>query len=116
MNRREFLRYAGLFGISFTLENPFCRREAGAEPGKGGAGIKNIRIIDAHAHPDRFSPPGQDASWLDKSSTLKGIKTLGMAASVFAAVGDQVFLGRGRFQEAEFNNTMVQVPLDWWVE
>ena len=114
MNRREFLRYAGLFGISFTFENPFCRREAFAEPGNVGAGIKNIRIIDAHAHPDRFIPPGRDASWLDKSSTLKGIKTLGMAASAFAAVGDQVFLGRGRFQETEFNNTKAQ--LDWWLE
>jgi len=114
MNRREFLCYAGLFGISFTFENPFCRREAFAEPEKVGAGIKNIRIIDAHAHPDRFVPPGRDASWLDKRSTLKGIKTLGMAASSFAAVGDQVFLGRGRFQDTEFNNTKTQ--LDRWLE
>ena len=92
----------------------FCRREAFAEPGKVGASIKNIRIIDAHAHPDRLIPLGRDASWLDKSSTLKSINALGMAASSFAAVGDQVFLGRGRFQETEFNNTKAQ--LDWWLE
>ncbi|MBM4278573.1 MAG: hypothetical protein FJ130_11950 [Deltaproteobacteria bacterium] len=114
MNRREFLRYAGLFGISFTFENPFPHREAFAEPGNVKAGIKNIRIIDAHAHPDRHIPPGRNALWLDKSSTLKSIKALGMAASSFAAVGDQVFLGRARFQETEFNNTKAQ--LEWWLE
>ena len=87
MNRREFLRYAGLFGISFTFENPFCRREAFAEPGKVGAGIKNIRIIDAHAHPDRFIPPGRDASWLVKSSTLKSNKAQGIEARFLSSVG-----------------------------
>lgn len=75
--------------------------------------MKGLKIIDAHAHPDRLIPPGRTEKWLDKSSTLKSIKALGMAASSFAAVGDQVFLSRGRFQDSEFKNTMAQ--LDWWL-
>ncbi len=114
MNRREFLRYGGLCSVSFALGNFNARPEISAEPFKAGAGLKNIRIMDAHAHPDRFIPPGRTRAWLDKSSTLKSIKSLGMAASSFAAVGDQVFLGRDRFQETEFNNTKAQ--LDWWLE
>jgi membrane dipeptidase len=114
MNRREFLRLAGRYGISITLGSFIGRREAPAASMNTGADFKNIRIIDAHAHPDRLIPPGRTAAWLDKSSTLKSVKSLGMAASSFSAVGDQVFLGRGRFQETEFNNTKAQ--LDWWLE
>ncbi|MDI7259236.1 MAG: membrane dipeptidase [Thermodesulfobacteriota bacterium] len=114
MNRREFLHYAGLCAVSLTLEDLFCHRETFAEPIKVGAGVKEIQIIDAHAHPDRLIPPGRTRAWLDESSTLKKIKTLGMAASVFAAVGDQVYLGGGRFQDTEYNNTKAQ--LEWWLQ
>jgi microsomal dipeptidase-like Zn-dependent dipeptidase len=49
--------------------------------------LQNIRIIDAHAHPDQFHKTSP--SRIDQSSTLAGIKALGMAASSFAAVGDR---------------------------
>ncbi len=114
MNRREFLRQVGLYGVSVALGNFVGHPDAPAQTLKAEAGIKDIQIIDAHAHPDRLIPPGRTTAWVDKSSTLKSIKALGMTASSFGAVGDQVFLGRGRFQETEFNNTKAQ--LDWWLE
>jgi len=114
MNRREFLHHAGMYGVSFALGNLIRYEKALAKPIKTGADIKNIRIIDAHAHPDRRIPPDRTKAWLDESSTLEKIKTLGMAASSFAAVGDQVFFRQGRFQENEFSNTKTQ--LDWWIE
>ena len=113
MNRREFLRYTGLCSISLVLGNSIDSPEVSAEPIKAGAGFENIRIIDAHAHPNRFIPPGKTRAWLDESTTLQKIKALGMVTSSFSAVGDQVFLNRGRFQENEFNNTKSQ--LEWWL-
>lgn len=114
MNRREFLRHAGLYGVSFALGNFVGYPEVSARPLKTGTNIKNIRIIDGHAHPDRLIPPGRTRAWLDESSTLEKIKALGMAASSFGAVGDQVFFRQGRFHESEFNNTKIQ--LEWWIE
>jgi microsomal dipeptidase-like Zn-dependent dipeptidase len=114
MNRRKFIRYAGLCSVSFTLRSFLGHPEVPAEPLRDKAGLENIWIIDAHAHPDRFIPPGRGTGWLDKSSTLKSINSLGMAASSFTAVGDQVFLSQGRFQESEFDNTKAQ--LDWWFD
>lgn len=114
MNRREFLRSSLVFGFSSALEKFLYLDKVFGEPVKVEMDSKDIQIIDAHAHPDRRIPPGRTIKWLDKSSTLKSIKTLGMAASSFAAVGDQVFLGRGRFQYSEFNNTKAQ--LGWWLE
>lgn len=114
MNRREFLRHAGWYGVSLALGNVVRPPVVPAEPIKNGAGVKDIRIIDGHAHPNRRIPPGRTRAWLDESTTLQKIKSLGMAASSFGAVGDQVFFGQGRFQDNEFNNTKIQ--LDWWVE
>lgn len=111
MNRREFLRSSILGGLLLTLGNSSPWSQVFAED-KGL--FEGLKIIDAHAHPDRFVPPGRATAWVDKSSTLKSIRTLGMAASSFAAVGDQVFLSHGRFQETEFRNTMAQ--LDWWLD
>lgn len=111
MNRRQFLLDSALCCLSVSFGNLTLRPHAfAAEKGL----LKGLRVIDAHAHPDRLIPPGRNASWLDKSSTLRGIKALGMAASCFAAVGDQVFLSKGRFQETEFKNTMAQ--LNWCLE
>ncbi len=46
-----------------------------------------LNIIDAHAHPNMFYFSSQ---WmpLDDSSTIDQIKTKGLAASSFAAIGD----------------------------
>jgi microsomal dipeptidase-like Zn-dependent dipeptidase len=114
MNRREFLRHVGLYGVSFAVGNFVGYPEIPAESLKTGISIKDIRIIDGHAHPNRRIPPGRTRAWLDESTTLQKIKALGMAASSFSAVGDQVFFGQGRFHENEFNNTKAQ--LDWWIE
>ncbi len=90
-----------------------CKIGISGEPARKSESFETLHIIDAHAHPDRLIPPGRTSAWLDKSSTLESITSLGMAASSFAAVGDQVFLGQGRFQETEWNHTKAQ--LDWWL-
>ncbi len=61
--------------------------QAPAKPSIDPNLFRNIKIIDAHAHPDQFhkSRPAK----IDQSSTLIAIKALGMAASSFAAVGDR---------------------------
>jgi membrane dipeptidase len=114
VNRRRFLYYAGLLGLLWTTKKTLPPQETFAAPKKSSVNLKKIRFVDAHAHPDRRLPPGRTPAWLDKSSTLKSIKTLGMVASSFAAVGDQVFLSQGRFQETEYHNTIAQ--LNWWLE
>lgn len=111
MNRRKFLFDAAMGCLSVSLGNFSLWPQALAEETRL---LKPLRVLDAHAHPDRRIPPGRTSAWLDKSSTLKSIKALGMAASSFSAVGDQVFLSRGRFRETEFKNTMDQ--LNWWLE
>lgn len=114
MNRREFLHYSAFCGFSLTFGNFLSCAQTPPVTKDDKLSTRGMQIIDAHAHPDRLIPPGRTRAWLDKSSTLESIKSSGMAASSFAAVGDQVFLGRGRFQETEFNNTKAQ--LDWWLE
>jgi len=71
--------------------------------------LKGLRIIDAHAHPDVYRV---SHSHIDNSSTVKAITGLGMAASVFSAVGDRVYLSKGRLPGTEYDNTMTQ--LDFW--
>jgi len=111
MNRRDFLRYSAFCGLSVTLGNFFPDGEAAGMPTRDMALLKDIQVIDAHAHPDRYvRGPGQ----VDNTSTIKAITALGMVASSFAAVGDQVFLSRGRAPGDEYHNTKTQ--LDWWVK
>ncbi|HEX7539156.1 MAG TPA: membrane dipeptidase, partial [Syntrophales bacterium] len=43
---------------------------------------------------------------------VRAITNMGMAASIFSAVGDRVYLSRGRLPGTEYQNTMVQ--LDFW--
>jgi microsomal dipeptidase-like Zn-dependent dipeptidase len=114
MNRREFLRYSAFCGLSLTFCKFFSCAQAPPVIKDDKLSTRGVQIIDAHAHPDRLIPSGRTSGWLDKSSTLESIKSLGMVASSFAAVGDQVFRSRGRLQETEFNNTKAQ--LDWWLE
>jgi membrane dipeptidase len=110
MNRREFLRYSVLGGFSIILENfisrsqaaPFLKRDRDSSP---------IKIIDAHAHPDRYVSAFRQ---VDTSSSLKAIQALGMAGSSFSAVGDQVFLSRGRQPGTEYGSTKTQ--LEYWIK
>lgn len=111
MDRRDFLKACISYSFTVTLANlsaiPSSRavEEALRRP---------HRIIDAHAHPDRLLPPGRKPSWIDKSSSLEAIKALGMAASAFAAVGDQVYRSQGRIKGSEYENTLAQ--LEWWIK
>lgn len=109
MNRRGFLHYSALCGFSLALGELLCDGEVSGEPVKVSAGLKDLQIIDAHAHPDRYL---RDPSRIDTTSTLKAIKALGMVASSFAAVGDSVFLSEGRVAGTEYGYTKTQ--LDWW--
>jgi microsomal dipeptidase-like Zn-dependent dipeptidase len=114
MNRREFLRYSVSIGVSFALEDLFSSVQASKLTVENKTPLKDLYIIDAHAHPDRLIPPGLTSALLDKSSSFKAIKKLGMAASSFSAVGDQVYNGQDRIKATEFENTMAQ--LKWWVK
>ena len=114
MDRRKFLRYSVYGSFSIAARDLLsCAQAPSARSGEK-ASLRGLRMIDAHAHPDRLIPYGRTSAWLDKSSTLEAIKALGMAASSFAAVGDQVHRSQGRLKGSEFENTMAQ--LEWWVK
>ena len=114
MNRRDFLKCC----LSYTLPITLANLSTPLNPQRTRADEKTprraFRVMDAHAHPDRLLPPGRSASWIDKSSSLEAIKALGMAASAFAAVGDQVARSQGRIKGSEFENTLAQ--LEWWMK
>jgi len=69
--------------------------------------LDSIRIIDAHAHPDQFHAP--NTKHVDRSSTIQQIRAIGMEASVFAAVGDNVARGRIKGGRSEFQQTLIQL-------
>jgi membrane dipeptidase len=102
MDRREFLRYSFISGALLVAGDLSSWAEA--------LGSTSLRVIDAHAHPDRYIADPRQSQ--DPTSTLKSIKALGMAASAFAAVGDTVFLSQGRVPGTEFYSTKTQ--LEWW--
>jgi membrane dipeptidase len=104
MDRRRFLRYSLAGGAFWAGRNVLSWAEA---PRKTA-----FRIVDAHAHPDGYRASSHQAE--DVTSTLKSIVALGMAASSFAAVGDSVFLSRGRLPGTEFQSTKTQ--LEWWIK
>lgn len=111
MNRRDFLRYSALGGLSLTFGNLLSC----AQPSQPSTEMKvspdGIRVIDAHAHPDRYV---RDSSQIDTTSTLKAIKASGMVTSCFAAVGDSVFLSQGRTPGTDYAYTKTQ--LEWWLK
>jgi microsomal dipeptidase-like Zn-dependent dipeptidase len=111
MNRREFLRYSMFCGLSATTGSLFSYAQASQVPTMDKPLLENLRIIDAHAHPDRYVYNSRPT---DNTSTLKAIKKLGMAASCFAAVGDSVFLNQGRVPGTEYSQTKTQ--LEWWLK
>lgn len=104
MDRRQFLRYSIASGALFFAGDPFLSAEL--------LGDMPLRIIDAHAHPDRYVADSRRSE--DTTSTLKSIKALGMTASSFAAIGDLVFLSQGRVPGTEYHSTKAQ--LEWWIK
>jgi microsomal dipeptidase-like Zn-dependent dipeptidase len=108
LNRRLFLKTLGIstlaLGVGDALALADARRAADDR-----ALLKGLRIIDAHAHPERYLSEGQRP---ENSSTVKLMTEMGVAASVFAAVGNRVFLSGGQLSGSEFDNTKIQ--LDHW--
>jgi membrane dipeptidase len=114
MNRRNFLHCSVLLALSTTLGNFFSFAHASPLSPlstKGKALLERVQIIDAHAHPDRYVISSRQA---DTSSSLRAIRELGMVASCFAAVGDSVFLSRGRQPGTEYGSTKTQ--LEYWIK
>jgi microsomal dipeptidase-like Zn-dependent dipeptidase len=109
MNRRQFLRYSALCGLSVSLGS-FSAQSSSASKNDQPLS-KRLQIIDAHAHPDRYVYHSRPT---DHTSTLRAIQKLGMVASCFAAVGDSVFLNQGRVPGTEYHSTKTQ--LEWWLK
>lgn len=111
MNRRQFLHYSAAWGASLAVGGIFSSCAQAPIKPADKALFQDLRIIDAHAHPDQFftSRPRK----IDSSSTLKAIKTMRMAASSFAAVGDLSYLSPGAGLGPCYQNTKAQLT---WVE
>ena len=111
MDRRQFLRYSALLGFSLSSGSLFSYAQSPKVPTdeKATSLLKTIQIIDAHAHPDRYT-----RDQVDITSTLKAIKIMGMTASCFAAVGDATYLSRGRIPGTEYHYTKIQ--LEYWIK
>ena len=111
MNRRDFLRYSALGGLSLAFPDLLSCAQSPPLSTDRKVSLNGIRVIDAHAHPDRYV---RESRQIDTTSTLKAMNTLGMAASCFAAVGDSVFLSQGRNPGTEYSYTKIQ--LEWWLK
>jgi microsomal dipeptidase-like Zn-dependent dipeptidase len=115
ITRRSFIKGMAIGGATLyaskMLGNPsegWARERVDIGEHHDKAHLKRIRIIDAHAHPDRYK--SQDTV----TDSLEDIKELGMVASVFAAIGDNVFLSNGGIQGTnEYHYTISQ--LDYWL-
>jgi len=110
LNRRQFLQALGASALALGLPETL----AWAQPPRANSRenpLEGLRIIDAHAHPERYLSEGQRP---ENSSTVKFMTEMGLAASVFAAVGDRVFLSGNRLPGTEFDNTKIQ--LDHWMD
>jgi membrane dipeptidase len=109
LNRRQFLKALGLAGLALGCQDAFAFFDSPGLTDEQKALLKGLRIIDAHAHPDRLHLTKREP---DHSSTLATMTEMGMAASVFSAVGDSVYLSNGRLPGPEHLQTMLQ--LDFW--
>ena len=113
ISRRCFLQAAMLFGTSAALGGFLV--SCGGGGGGGGSrdeggksdSLTGIRILDAHAHPDRFHNP--TSTVVDNSSTLEAIIAMRMAASAAAAVGDVRFISTGISGQDEYASTITQL-------
>ena len=110
MNRRQFLKALGLSTLALGVGDALVFADAG-RAADDRAILRGLRIIDCHAHPERYLSEGQRP---ENSSTVKFMTEMGVAASVFAAVGDRVFLSGGQLSGSEFDNTKIQ--LDHWMD
>lgn len=90
MDRRKFLQFSLSLGSLYVLDSivSSCARSLPKTIMEDPI-LHGLQIIDAHAHPDQFHHirPAR----IDESSTLQKMMKVGMAASVFAAVGDSPF-------------------------
>ena len=108
MNRRQFLKTIGVSALALGVGDVLSW--AGARRNVNDRNLlEGLRIINAHAHPDRLHLTRRDP---DESSTVAIMTEMGMTASVFAAVGDRVYLSNGRLPGPEHLQTMRQ--LDFW--
>ena len=96
MNRRAFLQYALCSGTLLALGAKPASAQTLLSNKESLALLRQFRIIDAHAH-------------LTTPSDLKSLRELHMAGSVSAALGDRVFLSRGRERGTEYSNTVGQL-------
>jgi membrane dipeptidase len=110
LNRRRFLKVLGLFTLALGYRDTLAFAKTRKVDDRNAL-LKGLRIIDAHAHPERYLSEGQRP---EGSSTVVAMTEMGMAASIFAAVGDRVFLSGGRLSGSEFDNTKIQ--LDHWMD
>jgi len=108
LNRRQFLKALGASTLALGFPDTLAWADT-ASAGSRKNPLEGLRIIDAHAHPERYLSEGQRP---ENSSTVKFMTEMGMAASVFAAVGDRVYLSGNRLPGTEYQNTMTQ--LDHW--
>jgi membrane dipeptidase len=108
LNRRQFLKALGISGLALGCQDALAFFDPPISDDQKAL-LRGLRIIDAHAHPDVYQV---DHRHIDSSSTVRAITNMGMAASIFSAVGDRVYLSRGRLPGTEYQNTMVQ--LDFW--
>lgn len=109
MNRRQFLKVLGSSALALGYRDAFAFFGSTELTDEQKGLLKGLRIIDAHAHPDGLRI---DHRFTDNSSTVKAMTEMGMAASVFSAVGDRHYLSKGRLPDTEYDNTKIQ--LDFW--
>jgi microsomal dipeptidase-like Zn-dependent dipeptidase len=110
LNRRQFLQALGASALALGLPETLAWAQTPRANSRENP-LEGLRIIDAHAHPERYLSEGQRP---ENSSTVKFMTEMGLAASVFAAVGDRVFLSGNRLPGTEFDNTKIQ--LDHWMD
>jgi len=108
MNRRRFLQGSIFIGTSLAFEKLWAKQPRPTE--NRDTFSTKVQVIDAHAHPDRYRHPG---STTDPSSSVNAIQGLGMAGSSFSAVGDTVYVSRGRMPGKEYDSAKTQ--LGWWL-
>jgi len=96
MKRRDFLRGSSGLLVSMVAGEKIAFGAEAHSPSAGEEILKDVMIIDAHAHPDEF---WSDRSPTDMSSSLVSIQKLGMRACAFSAVGDRE---RGMWEESFF--------------
>jgi microsomal dipeptidase-like Zn-dependent dipeptidase len=110
LNRRQFLKTLGISILALGYGDALAFADIPRTDNRKDL-LKGLCMIDAHAHPERYLSEGQHA---ENSSTVKAMVEVGMAASIFAAVGDRVYLSGDRLPGTEYQNTMTQ--LDHWMD